>query len=230
MSPIKYFASTVARKFIVGLSGLLLLAFLCVHLGGNLTMLVGPGPFNTYTHHLESLGPLLYLAEVGLLLIFVFHAVLAIKVQLEKRRARPAGYAKTATRGEPSRQTIASRSMIITGIVLAVFLPIHIWMFKFNQGNPSPMVLHNGKEMRDLYAIVRAAFQCAPIAWGYVVVMTLLGFHLRHGFWSAFQSLGALNPKLLPLFYGLGLLVALILAGGFIVLPLVLHYAVAPGV
>jgi len=224
MSLLKYFGSTVARKFLVGLSGLLLVAFVCVHLGGNLTMLFGPGPFNTYTHHLESLGPLLWLAEVGLALIFIVHAVLAIRVQLEKRRARPDGYAVSASRGEPSRQTIASRSMIITGLVLAVYLPVHIWMFKFNAGHVSPTVVENGREVRDLYSIVLAAFKHPAIAWGYALVMTLFGFHLRHGFWSAFQSLGAMNPKWLPVSYGVGLLVALLLAGGFIVLPLWMCY------
>jgi succinate dehydrogenase / fumarate reductase cytochrome b subunit len=103
-------------------------------------------------------------------------------------------------------------------------------MFKYNQGNPSPTMVHGGKELRDLYAVVLEAFRSAPVAWGYTVVMFLLGFHLRHGFWSAFQSLGALNPRLLPLFYALGLVVALLLAGGFVALPLVLHYVAAPGI
>ena len=229
MSQPKYLASTVARKFFVGLTGLLLVAFIIVHLGGNLTMLVSQSLFNSYTHHLESLGPLLYLAEIGLVLLFVFHAVLAIQVQLGKRSARPNGYAVTASRGEPSKKTLASRSMIITGLVLLVFLPVHIWMFKFNQGSPSPTTMHDGKEYRDLYGIVVEAFRHAPIAWGYAIVMFLLGFHLRHGFWSAFQSVGALNPRLLPLFFALALVVAILLAGGFIALPLVLHYVVIPG-
>jgi len=226
MSSFKYVSSTVARKFIAGLSGLLLIAFLCVHLGGNLTLLVGPNLFNSYTHHLESLGPLLYLAEAGLLLIFVVHAIMGISVQLEKRRARPKGYAVTASKGEPSRQTLASRSMIVTGLVLLVYLPLHVWMFKYNAGRPSPTMMLDGREVRDLYAIVLVAFKNPFIAWGYAAIMALLGFHLRHGFWSAFQSLGALNPRMLPVFYGLGLLVAILLAGGFIVLPLWLLYGV----
>jgi succinate dehydrogenase / fumarate reductase cytochrome b subunit len=231
MSPLKHYSSTVARKFFTGLAGLLLVAFLCVHLGGNLTMFVGPGLFNSYTHHLESLGPLLYVAEIGLLALFVIHAVLAIMVQWEKRKARPEGYAKSASKGGPSRYTISSRTMIITGIVIAVYLPIHVWMFKFNSGQPSPMMtLHDGKEVRDLYTIVLLAFKNPAMAWVYVVLMALLGFHLRHGFWSAFQSLGALSPRLLPVFYVLGVVVAILLAGGFIVLPLYMLYGVpAPG-
>jgi len=230
MSPIKHYSSTVGKKFVTGLAGLLLVAFLCVHLGGNLTLLVNPDLFNTYTHHLESLGPLLYLAEIGLLALFIIHATLAIGVQLEKRRARPNAYAKTASKGGPSRQTLASRSMIVTGLILLVYLPLHVWMFKYNAGRPSPTVILDGREMRDLYTIVLIAFKQPLIAWGYAIVMGLLGFHLRHGFWSAFQSLGTLSPRLLPVFYGLGMVVAIILAGGFVILPLWLLYVVpAPG-
>ncbi|HEU4364979.1 MAG TPA: succinate dehydrogenase cytochrome b subunit [Candidatus Krumholzibacteria bacterium] len=230
MSAFKFYSSTVGRKFITGLTGALLVGFLLVHLGGNLTMLVGPGLFNTYTHHLESLGILLYAVEIVLLLIFAAHIVTALGVQLGKRRARPQGYAVNASKGGPSRKTLASRSMIITGLVLFVFLPVHVWMFKYNQGRPSPSMIYDGKELRDLYSIVVTAFRNPAIAWGYATVMFLLGFHLRHGFWSALQSLGALNRHWLPVVYGLGLLVALLLASGFILLPLWLHYvAPAPG-
>jgi succinate dehydrogenase / fumarate reductase cytochrome b subunit len=225
---LKHYASTVGRKFITGLSGLLLIAFLCVHLGGNLTLFVGPDLFNTYTHHLESLGILLYIAEIGLLLLFATHAVLAIGVQLGKWRARPERYAVTASKGAPSRKTLASRSMIVTGLVLLVYLPLHVWMFKYNQGRPSPTMMVHEREVRDLYTIVLIAFKNPAIAWSYAVVMFLLGFHLRHGFWSAFQSLGALSPRFLPVCYGLALVVAVLLAGGFIVLPLWLLYAAPP--
>jgi succinate dehydrogenase / fumarate reductase cytochrome b subunit len=230
MSAFKFYSSTVGRKFITGLTGALLVGFLLVHLGGNLTLLVSPGLFNTYTHHLESLGILLYAVEIVLLAIFIAHIVTALGVQLGKRRARPKGYAVNASKGGPSRKTLASRSMIVTGLVLLVFLPLHVWMFKFNQGRPSPYMQHGGRELRDLYTIVVIAFKNPAIAWGYAAVMFLLGFHLRHGFWSALQSLGALNRRLLPLVYAAGLVVALLLASGFILLPLWLHYvAPAPG-
>jgi len=222
---LKFYSSTVGRKFLTGLAGILLVGFLVVHLGGNLTLLVSQGLFNSYTHHLESLGIFLYAAEIVLLAIFLAHIVTALMVQLEKRRARPRGYAVNASKGGPSKKTLASRSMIVTGLVLLVFLPIHIWMFKFNQGRPSPSMTHDGKVIRDLYAIVVDAFRNPAIAWGYATVMFLLGFHLRHGFWSALQSMGALNRRLMPLVYALGLVVAILLAGGFIILPLWLHYS-----
>jgi succinate dehydrogenase / fumarate reductase cytochrome b subunit len=227
MSASKNFESTVARKFIAGLTGVLLILYLVLHLAGNLTLFAGPHLFNLYASRLEAFGPLLYVIEVLLALVFIVHAVVGIQVYLGKRRARPAGYAVRASRGEPSKQTLSSRSMIVTGIVLAVFIPVHVWMFKFR---PTPTVMIGNHEARDLYLLVLQAFKQPAIAWGYALVMGFLGFHLRHGFWSAFQSLGALNPRLLPLFYSLGVVVALILAGGFVLLPLWLLYGVpAPG-
>jgi succinate dehydrogenase / fumarate reductase cytochrome b subunit len=226
MSSFQHYGSTVARKFLTGLSGVLLIAFLCVHLGGNLTLLVGPDLFNSYTHHLESLGLLLYLAEIGLIVIFLAHIVTALDVQLKKRTARPVGYAMVDSKGGPSRKTLSSRTMIVTGLTLLVYLPVHVWMFKYNAGRPSPMTMLDGREVRDLYAIVLTAFKQPLIAWAYALVMLFLGFHLRHGFWSAFQSLGALSPRLTPVFFALGVVVAILLAGGFVVLPLWFLYGV----
>lgn len=223
MSASKNVRSSVARKFMTGLTGVLLLLYLVLHLAGNLTLFAGPDTFNLYAGKLESLGLLLYIVEIGLALVFIIHAAVGIQVYLGNRRARPSGYAMTASRGAPSRQTMASRSMIITGIVLAIFIPVHVWMFKFRA---TPGIMVGNHEVRDLYALVIGAFKQPAIAWGYALVMGFLGFHLRHGFWSAFQSLGVLNPRLLPLFYALGVVVALILAGGFIILPLWLLYGV----
>jgi succinate dehydrogenase / fumarate reductase, cytochrome b subunit len=114
--------------------------------------------------------------------------------------------------------------MIYTGIVLLIFIPAHIWMFKFNAGNEFTYVEANGKEMKNLYAVVVDAFQNPAIVFGYTAVMLFLGFHLRHGFWSALQSLGTMCPKGSPLIYTAGLIFAVLLAGGFLVLPLYFYF------
>lgn len=220
------FKSTVGKKVVMSVSGILLMLFLIVHLGGNLTLFISPELFNSYAHHLEALGPLLYVAEAGLLAIFLFHVISAFLVYGEKRSARTDRYAVTATKGGPSKMTVASKSMIYTGILLLLFIPVHIWMFKFNAGNPHPTTDLHGQEVKDLYQVVLTAFQNPAVAWGYAAVMFLLGFHLRHGFWSSLQSLGAMNPKLSPLIYTVGLVFALLLAGGFLLLPLYFLYFV----
>lgn len=226
MSAITYYSSTIAKKFLTGLTGVLLILFLIVHLGGNLTLFVGRDTFNSYSYHLESLSLLLYIVEIGLLAVFVVHIVTALGVQLGRRRSRPHGYAVYASKGKPSRQTVSSRTMLVTGLALLAFIPWHVWMFKFNQGTPMPMTMLHGREIKDLYVPVVTAFKQPLIAWTYATGMFLLGFHLRHGFWSAFQSLGALHERALPVAYGLGALVAVLLAGGFLVLPLWILYVV----
>lgn len=221
--------STVSKKVIMAISGILLAGFLIVHLGGNLTLLVSADLFNSYAYHLEALGPLLYVAEAGLVAIFLFHVVAAIQVWLEKKRARTDKYAMLVTKGGPSKNTLISRSMIITGLVLLVFIPLHIWMFKYNSGTPHPTTEVNGQEVKDLYAIVLAAFKNPLIVAAYTGVMLLLGAHLRHGFWSALQSLGAMNARWTPLVYTAGLVFAVLMAGGFLFLPLYFFFFVTGG-
>jgi succinate dehydrogenase / fumarate reductase, cytochrome b subunit len=225
MSQAKPLKSTIGRKVVMAVSGIFLMLFLIVHLGGNLTMFVSAELFNSYAHHLESLGPLLYVAEAGLLAIFLFHVVTAFQVYAEKRHARPDHYAVTASKGGASKTTIASKSMIYTGIILLIFIPVHIWMFKFNAGKEFSYNEVHGTQIKDLYAVVVEAFKNPAIAFGYAGVMLLLGMHLRHGFWSSLQSLGAMSPKCSPIIYAGGLVFALALAGGFLILPLYFFFS-----
>jgi succinate dehydrogenase / fumarate reductase, cytochrome b subunit len=214
--------STIGKKVVMAISGIALMLFLIVHLAGNLTLFIPDGGdiFNAYAHKLESLGLLLYVAEAGLLAVFLFHVIAAIQVHLSKKRARNSRYATQASKGGPSKMTVASRSMIITGIVLFIFIPLHIWMFKFNAGTPHPTTMVGEKEMKDLYTVVVEAFMNPGITFFYTAVMLLLGLHMRHGFWSALQSLGAMKPRYLPAIYAAGLTFAILLAGGFLVIPL----------
>ena len=148
----------------------------------------------------------------------------AFSVYTGKLRARPERYAVVDSKGGPTRQTLASRSMIVTGLILLAFVPLHVWMFKFNLGRGFTTVDLHGQEVKDLYLVVLYAFKEPVKAWAYAAVMFLLGFHLRHGFWSSLQSLGAMSPRLSPCIYGAGLVFAVLMAGGFLVLPLYLLY------
>jgi succinate dehydrogenase / fumarate reductase, cytochrome b subunit len=208
--------SSVARKLVNGLTGILAMLFIIAHLVGNLTLLGGPRAFNAYAEALHRLGMLVYVAEVGLVLLFGIHAVTAIQVYLQKRASRQHGYAMVNTKGPPSRQTLFSRTMILTGSVLLVFLVWHVIQFRFGAWYTTTL---DGHEVRDLYRLVYEVFQNPIWVGAYVLVMILLGFHLRHGFWSAFQSLGALGPSARPVAYSLGAVFAVVMAVGFIVLP-----------
>ncbi len=214
--------SSVGKKVITGLTGFMLIGFVVVHLLGNLTLFIGPGAFNEYAHFLETAvhGWLIYAFEAGLLVIFAFHIVAAVTVAVaDKMAARKTGYKYTHNAGGRSRKTLASRSMIISGIVIAFFVIAHIFLFKFNAGNPHP---ENADGTKNLYKVVVTWFKDPGFTAFTVVAMILLGFHLRHGFWSAFQSLGWTNDRWLPILTRTALVVAIVLAIGFILLPVIL--------
>ena len=210
--------STLGKKILMSLSGLLMVFFLVEHLAGNLLLLLpDSGPFNLYAHRLISLGWPIIAAEAVLAGILAVHVVAAISVSRLNRRSRPHRYARRASAGEPSRKTIASTSMIWSGAMLGVFLAIHLKTFKFGHYY---VVEHDGEQIRDLYRLVFETFRSPWYAFGYAGAMVLLGLHLRHGFWSAFQSLGANNPGFDRFITWLGYLIAAVLALGFVGIPL----------
>lgn len=219
------FNTTVGRKIITGLTGLGLVGFLIGHLAGNLTLFFGAEAFNSYAHKLESLGFILYAIEIGLIGVFVFHIFFAIAVTAQNKGARKHKYVESRPAGKPSRKSISSQTMIYTGLVLALFTLIHIWMFKFGPGIAAGYAtdLH-GTPARDLYKLVVESFKNPWITASYAAVMILLGVHVRHGFWSAFQSLGAYHKRYTPLIYSLGILIAVVFALGFLVLPIYVYF------
>ena len=223
--------SSVGKKYLNGLTGLMLVGFVVVHLIGNCTLFIGAHAFNGYAHFLETAlhGWLIYAFEAAMLVIFAVHIVTAITVAwIDKNRARPVKYAVQRNAGGASKKTLSSRSMIVTGIILAAFVVLHVKMFKF--ADHAMIAQGDGHEMKDLYAVVLAAFKQPLWGFGFPVLMVLLGFHLRHGFWSMFQSLGWNNDRVIELLNRVGLIFALVMAAGFIFVPLYLYFFVDPAV
>ena len=221
------FRSPVGKKILTGVTGLGLTIFVLVHMLGNLSYLSSdPNAYNNYADTLLNLGPLLYLIELGLLAFFIFHIVTGVSIYRRKRQARDAGYAVYKSVGQPSMQSFSSRTMIVTGLIVLVFLVIHLFSFKYGPGVAEGYVVEvEGTEIRDLKRLMTENFQSPFYAFGYPLVVILLGFHLRHGVWSAFQSLGAMNPKLTPIIYTIGVILAVLITVGFIVVPLYIYFS-----
>ncbi len=218
------FRSPVGKKVLTGLTGLGLTVFVLIHMLGNLSYLSGdPDAYNNYADTLLSLGPVLYIIEVGLVAFFVIHIVIGINIYLRKRKARAVGYTKYKSVGRPSMQTLSSKTMIITGIIVMVFLVFHLLSFKY--GTYYETTTADGAVVRDLKRLMTEKFQTPLYAFGYPIVVILLGFHLRHGIWSAFQSLGATKPRLTPLIYSIGVVVAVLIAIGFLFVPLYIYFS-----
>ena len=222
----KALTSTVGKKVLMAVSGLSLVLFVIVHLLGNLTLYKADGaPFNAYAHALDSLGALKCIAEYGLIAVFGLHIYTGITVKARNSSARPVSYKMVQSKGGPSLSNPASRNMIISGVAILGFLILHIWQFRFGPGIQAGYVTQiKGEEVRDLHRLVVETFKNPLYTTIYSVVMLFLGAHLRHGFWSAFQSLGAMNARLTKSFYAVGLALAVVLAAGFLFIPVWIYF------
>lgn len=223
---INFYTSPIGKKIITGITGLGLSVFVLFHMAGNLTLFAGSKAYNQLAHFLESLGVLLYLVEFILLGLAIFHVVVGINIRLNSYKARPVGYSQFKSVGEPSKQSISSRSMLITGAILLGFLVWHLSTFKFGAYYSTVI---DGVEMRDLSCLVIAKFRNPVYAFGYAGVMVMLAVHLRHGIWSAWQSIGVLNSKISPAVYAIALILAVLIMLGFIVLPLAIYFGFISG-
>ena len=219
--------SSVGRKILMSLTGLAMFGFVAGHMAGNLQLLTGePAAFNKYGHFLVGLGGLLVLVEVILLACLSVHVWTAINIVRGKRAARPVAYGKLRSAGAPSKKTFASSTMIYTGVLILIFLVIHVKTFKYGPGEAEGYVTTvDGVEMRDLHRLVVEKFQSPEWVVGYVVAMILVGIHLSHAFWSAFQSLGFYHHRYTPLLFRMGRLISFLIALGFLVIPLWIYYS-----
>ena len=187
------FASSLGKKYLMALSGIVLVGFVFVHMAGNLQILMGQEKINAYAHALQSLPlPILWGSRLFLLLAVVVHAVTAYQLVKENRAARPNRNDIEKTQ----RAGIASLRMGLTGSILLAFIVFHLLHFTIRTIYPeySEMMTTVGSpdtnEIHDVYSMVLAGFQHTWISVFYVVAMFLLCGHLAHGVSSAFQSLG----------------------------------------
>ena len=221
----RLFSSTLGRKYLMGATGLALGLFVITHLLGNLTLYAANGdPINTYAARLEGLGYFIVAAELGLLLAAIVHVITAVQVTMTSKGARLEAYEHAKSKGGPTKNSVASRNMIWTGAVLFAFLVIHVIQFKYGPSIEAGYTTTvNGVMVRDLYRLVSETF--SHISWViyYCATMLFLGLHLRHGYWSAFQSLGILNPRWSKPIYTLGFILALFLTVGFFFIPIYIY-------
>ena len=222
--------TSVGKKILMSLSGLMMIGFLLGHLLGNLPLLqldASADAYNRYSHFLLSLGGLLVLIEVIMLSGLLLHVWAAIAIMLGKRRARPVKYSSLKSAGGVSKQTLGSRTMIYTGLVLLVFLAMHINTFKYGPGSAGEkeyVAVVDGVEVRDLHKLVMETFQDPIYVVGYALAMVLMGLHLSHALWSALQSIGIYHPRYTPFLYSGGRLLAFLVSAGFFVIPVWIYF------
>jgi len=215
-----FLKSTIGRKYLMGLTGLIWVGFVLAHMLGNLLILVSPDLYNSYGHAIVSNKALLYAAESGLLLALFIHVAMALLLTKQNRLAAQSQifgsrYA-VAANGEKT-SAWASRYMAVQGSSILAFIILHLITFKYGTHYETTV---NGVVMRDLHRLVVEVFQNPGyVAW-YVVCLGLLMFHLSHGVSSVFQSFGILERKFQKNIKKLAWGYALIVAGGFLSQPL----------
>jgi len=195
----------------MAITGLGLIGFLIGHLAGNLTLFADDSgeAFNDYAHMLES-NPALPVIELGLFAFLIIHIAMALRVSKENRDARAKGYSLRASMG---KRTLGSGSMLVTGLIIGVFLVIHMIDFR---------IPNWAGEVDDLAALVKERM-ASPVGAGiYFVGVVAVGIHVSHAFKSAFQTLGLTHSKYTPLIERVGLALAILLFIGFAAFPILL--------
>lgn len=212
------FTSSVGRKIIVGLTGLFLITFLVVHLGCNLTIIMDSSGnmFNDVAYFMSHFW-LMRIIEVGLFLGLIAHIVMTLKLNFENKSKRPVGYAVSPGN---VNSTWYSRSMAILGSLLLIFLVIHLYQFWI----PTKKALYITHEDEDAYTMVTEALRNPLVLLVYIIAFISLGYHLLHGFQSAFQTLGLNHKKYTPIIKKTGTAFAIIVPALFALIALVVFF------
>ncbi len=196
----------VGKKLLMAVTGLSFVLFLLVHLMGNLLLYKGSEAFDAYAAGLHSLGALIAVAETVLLLFAIVHVVTGLLLYMENLKARPVRYAVNKTAGG---RTIGSATMPYTGFLILGFVILHLIHFRFP-----------AEKMESVFAGMADLFSAWPHVLIYTAAVIIVAVHIRHGFWSLFQTLGVNHGKYMPFIRGLGIAFSLLVALGFGLIPI----------
>ncbi len=187
------FRSSLGRKYVMGVTGLLLFLFVVIHILGNLQIFLGPVSINEYAVSLKSRPWLLWPMRIGLLVIALLHITTAIQLALENREARPVKYAT----GTPIASTYAARTIVISGLIILAFVLFHLGHFTLGFVDRDLLTLEDAMGRHDVYRMMVTGFSNPFVSGFYIVSMLLLSLHLSHGLTSAFQSIGLRSQRTL---------------------------------
>ena len=204
--------SSLGRKYIVALTGLAMVGFLVAHLSGNLLIFAGPEAMTIYAEGLRKFPVILNLLRAGLAVMAIAHVFFAIQLNLENKAARPQAYQVKNYKAA----SWASRQMVITGLLILFYILYHLAHFTWRITNEEIGALGH----YDVYQMLVMSFGDPVQAITYILAMVLTGVHLTHGVSSLFQTLGINHPKYNCCIRKLGPAVGILIAGGFISIPL----------
>lgn len=205
---IRTFRSSIGMKQVMAVTGLGFSAFALTHLLGNLTLYSGKEAFLSYVERLHSLGALVTLAELGLIVFALLHIGLGLILYIQNLRARPVRYAVSKRAGG---RTIGSMTAPYTGLLILVFIIIHLSKFRFVD-----------KTVTNDFMILQNTFSQPGYVVFYLLAMVVVAVHVSHGFWSGFQTIGLNHPNYMPFIQKFGIAFSILLGLGFSSIPLYL--------
>ena len=205
-SLINTFGSSIGKKLMMAITGLSFVGFLATHLVGNFTLYAGKDAFNSYAERLHSLGPLITVAELMLLFFAIVHVLTGATLFYENFKARPVRYVVDKRAGG---RTLGSATMPYTGFILLIFIIFHLFNFHFVD-----------KTDTTIFQIVSDLFSKPGYVVIYIFAMIVAAIHISHGFWSAFQTIGANHPKYMPFIRIVSIVFSLIVGIGFGFIPI----------
>jgi succinate dehydrogenase / fumarate reductase cytochrome b subunit len=221
-----FYRSSVGKKMIVAITGIILILFVIGHLLGNLQIFLGPDWINGYSEHLHELGPLLWAIRIVLLATVIVHILVTIRLAIDNRRARPEAYIDK----HHVKATFASRHMVMSGLIVLAFIIYHLAHFTVRVTDPRFALLKaDPLGHYDLYSMMVYGFQNYYVSAFYILGLFLLALHLSHGTSSFFQSLGLNDKKLTPKLATAGRILAWLIFIGYTSIPVaVLLHLVKP--
>ena len=208
---LRFYSGAPGKKFVMGVTGLIGIGFLIVHMAGNLLAFRGPEAINAYSHFLKSTGELLWIARIVLIVAVILHVIAAYQLTMQNRAARPLGYVNR----KPQVSTWAARTMRWGGVLLLIFIPLHILHFTTGTIEPAGAFSET-----DIFANIVSSFRIWWVTLFYVVSMVALGFHLYHGAWSSVRSLGVSQASEDPQHRPVAGAIAIVVWAGFTVIPI----------
>jgi succinate dehydrogenase / fumarate reductase cytochrome b subunit len=205
-----FWHSTIGKKVVMAVTGIMMIGFIIAHVSGNLLVFRGAQHMNDYSAFLKGLGGLLWAMRLALLVAVILHVVAAVQLTTRSRAARPVDY-----RGrQPQVSTLAARTIRWGGVVLALFIVLHLLHFTTGTLRPAGYFSHT-----DVYGNVIASFRLWWVSALYLVAMVALGLHLFHGAWSSVRTLGIARPSADPRHRRIATALALLVFLGFSIIP-----------
>jgi succinate dehydrogenase / fumarate reductase cytochrome b subunit len=216
---LRFWDTTIGKKAVMAVSGVVLAGFVAGHLLGNLQIFIGPERFNSYARALKALPELLWAVRITLLVSVVLHIWSSLQLAVVKSEARPVGYVRSKAIGS----SYASRTMYMSGPIVAAFIIYHLMQFTFGVGG-TPYA------ESDPYGNVINGFRAPVVSLFYIVAVGLLCVHLRHGIASSVQSLGFHHPRYTPRLRAAAVIVATLIFLGFASIPVAVLTGVIPAI